>query len=131
MPVVLIVDDYRPNRVLARDVLGAAGFDTLEAATGVEAIDLAVEHVPDVILMDLRLPDMTGLEAARTLFGTARTARIPVVAMSANPLDGSGWLGEAGFMGSLEKPIRVATFPDQVRSYCAARVTDPGAPPPC
>ena len=125
MPVVLIVDDHRPNRILARDVLGAAGFDTLEAATGIEAIDLAVAHLPDVILMDLRLPDMTGVEAARTLFGTALTARIPVVAMSANPLDGSEWLGEAGFVGSLEKPIRVGTFPAQVRSFCAATVTDP------
>jgi CheY-like chemotaxis protein len=118
MPVVLIVDDHRPNRILARDVLGAAGFDTLEAATGVEAIDLAVEHLPDVILMDLRLPDMTGVEAARTLFGTERTARIPVVAMSAHPLEGSDWLGEAGFAGSLDKPIRVGTFPAQVRGFC-------------
>jgi two-component system cell cycle response regulator DivK len=131
MPVVLIVDDHRPNRILARDVLGAAGFDTLEAATGLEAIDLAVEHVPDVILMDLRLPDMTGVEVARTLFGTARTARIPVVAMSAQPLSGGVWLEEAGFVGSLEKPIQVRMFPAQVRSFCAARTTDPSAPPPC
>jgi two-component system cell cycle response regulator len=119
MPVVLIVDDNRPNRILARDVLGAAGFETIEAGTGAEAIDLAVEHVPDVILMDLRLPDMSGVEAARTLFGTARTARIPVVAMSAQPVEGSTWLEEAGFAGGLEKPIRVGSFPAQVRGFCA------------
>lgn len=120
MPTVLIVDDNEKNRKLARNVLSAAGFRTLEAATGAEAVALAVEHVPDVVLMDLRLPDMDGLEAARKLQGNERTARIPVVATSAMPLEGSGgWLEEAGFAGWLEKPIRVGTFPDQVRRYCA------------
>ena len=59
-PLVLIVDDNAKNLKLARDVLRAAGFRTLEAETGAEGIALAVEHVPDVILMDLRLPDMDG-----------------------------------------------------------------------
>lgn len=131
MPVVLIVDDNRPNRVLARDVLGAAGFDTLEAATAVEGIELAMARRPDVILMDLRLPDMAGTAAARALFGTADTARIPVVAMSAQPLDGSTWLQEAGFAGCLEKPIRVGSFPDEVRRFCEGRGDRPGPPPPC
>ncbi len=70
--------------------------------------------------MDLRLPDMDGTEAARTLGETTRTARIPVVAMSAMPLEGSGeWLEAAGFAGWLEKPIDVGTFAEQVRRYCA------------
>ena len=120
MPTVLIVDDNDTNRKLARDVLRAAGFQTLEAATGGQGIALAVEHVPDVILMDLRLPDMDGTEAARELGDSERAARIPVIAMSALPLEGSGeWLQVAGFAGWLEKPIRVGTFPDQVRRYCA------------
>ena len=120
MPTVLIVDDNDRNRKLARDVLRAAGFQTLEAATGGQGIALAVEHVPDVILMDLRLPDMDGTEAARELGASERAARIPVVAMSALPLEGSDdWLQAAGFAGWLEKPIRVGTFPDQVRRYCA------------
>ena len=67
MPVVLIVDDNEKNRKLAGSVLSAAGFRTIEAATGAEALALAAEHVPDVILMDLRLPDMDGTEAMRTL----------------------------------------------------------------
>ena len=119
MTVVLIVDDNEKNRKLAATVLSAAGFQTLEAGTAAEGLALAAERVPDVILMDLRLPDMDGTEAARTLRGDEPTAGIPVVAMSALPLEGSGeWLEAAGFAGSIEKPIRVDTFPDQVRRFC-------------
>jgi two-component system cell cycle response regulator DivK len=118
--VVLVVDDNDKNRKLATSVLRAAGFQTLEAATGAVGIELATEHVPHVILMDLRLPDMGGTEAARKLSDGERTALIPVVAMSALPLEGSGdWLEAAGFVGWLEKPISVSTFPDQVGRYCA------------
>ena len=118
-PLVLIVDDYEQNRKLARDVLRAAGFRTLEAASGAEAIALAGAHLPDVVLMDLRLPDMDGTEAARKLGADAWTAAIPVVALSSVPLTGSGGrLVAARFAGSLQKPISVGEFPDQVRSYC-------------
>ena len=118
-PLVLIVDDNEMNLKLVREVLRASGFGTLEAATGVEGIGLAGEHLPDVILMDLRLPDMDGTEAAQRLGAQARTASIPVVALSSLPLAGGGdWLQAAGFAGWLEKPIRVDEFPDQVRSYC-------------
>ena len=120
MPLVLIVDDNEKNRKLAHDVLTAAGFQTLEAATGTEGIAIAIQHLPDVVLMDLQLPDMNGTDALRELERNEPTARIPVVAMSAMPLEGtSGWVGEAGFAGSIEKPIRIATFPDQVRRHCA------------
>jgi two-component system, cell cycle response regulator DivK len=120
VPLILIVDDNEKNRKLAHDVLTAAGFQTLEAATGAEAIAIAGEHLPDVVLMDLQLPDMNGTDALRELARNEPTARIPVVAMSAMPLEGTaGWVGEAGFAGSIEKPIRIATFPDQVRRYCA------------
>jgi two-component system, cell cycle response regulator DivK len=122
VPVVLIIDDSDANRKLARVVLRADGFETVEAATGAEGIALAIEHVPDVILMDLRLPDMDGAQAARRLDEHARTSRIPVVAMSVMPLEESGeWLEAAGFAGWLAKPIRVGTFPDQVRFYCTGR----------
>jgi two-component system cell cycle response regulator DivK len=117
---VLVVDDNATNRKLARDVLDAAGFRTLEAATGAEGILRAAEHAPDVILLDLRLPDMPGAEVARRLRGDDGTARIAVVAMSALPLAELGeWLEAAGFDGYLDKPIHVSTFPDQVRRFCA------------
>jgi two-component system, cell cycle response regulator DivK len=116
--VVLIVDDNDGNRKLARDLLSRAGFRTLEAATGGDAITLASEHVPDVVLMDLRLPDMDGTDAARRLGDDERTSGIPVVALSALSLEGNDdWLEAAGFAGWLPKPIHVATFAEQVRRY--------------
>lgn len=119
MPLVLIVDDNERNRKLARDVLVAAGFQILEAASAADGIRAAVEHRPHVILMDLRLPDMNGVDAARAITQDERTAEIPVVAMSALSLDdGDGWLASAGFAGSLEKPIHVGSFPEQVRRFC-------------
>ena len=120
-PLVLIVDDNEKNLKLSRDVLRAAGFRTLEAACGADGIEIADEHLPDVILMDVRLPDMDGTDAARRLAGGARTARIPVVALTALRLEGAGdRLLAAGFAGCLEKPISIREFPEQVRRFCAS-----------
>jgi CheY-like chemotaxis protein len=112
--VVLIVDDSVKNAKLARDVLRFAGFRTLEAASGREGMALALEHHPDVILMDLRLPDLDGAEIARRLKEDERTAGIPVVAVTAD----TGRFREAVFDGYLAKPIRVTEFAEQVRGYC-------------
>ena len=101
-PLVLIVDDNEKNLKLARDVLRANGFRTLEAASGAEGIAIADEHQPDVILMDLQLPDMDGTHAARELGDGTRTMRIPVVALSSSPREGVGeWFLAAGFAGYL------------------------------
>lgn len=122
MTTVLVIDDNAMNRKLARDVLEAAGFRTVEAATAAEGIAQAAEHEPDVILLDLRLPDMPGVEVARRLRGEDGAPRIPIVAMSALSLEEHGdWLEAAGFAGYLDKPIHVSTFPDQVRSFCPER----------
>ena len=119
MPLVLIVDDNEKNLKLARDVLRAAGLHTLEAARGDEAIVLATDHRPDVVLLDLRLPDMNGEDVARELRRGAETARIPVVALSASRYAwSSDQLLAAGFDGYLQKPIDVRAFPDQVRDFC-------------
>jgi CheY-like chemotaxis protein len=118
-PLVLIVDDNATNLKLARDVLASAGFRTLEAATGEDALELARRHFPDVILMDLRLPDLDGREASRLLAADERTARIPIVALSSMTLaEAESWADQAGFAGYIEKPIDVELFPAQVRTYC-------------
>jgi two-component system cell cycle response regulator DivK len=120
LPLVLIVDDNERNRKLARDLLRVAGFRTLDAATAAEGIALASEHLPNVILMDLRLPDLDGTEAARILRAEPRTSRIPILAVTALPLDGlDDWLFDAGFAGSIVKPIDIESFPDVVRGFCA------------
>jgi two-component system, cell cycle response regulator DivK len=123
--LVLIVDDNDKNVKLARDVLGFAGFRTLEARSGGEGMSLAVEHLPDVILMDIRLPDMEGTTAFRNLRNEPRTARIPVVAVTSFAMKGDRErFLEEGFDGYLEKPISVREFPEQVRSYCEATERD-------
>ena len=117
--LVLVVDDDARNRKLACDVLLAAGLRTIVAETGQEAVALAAEHLPDVILMDLSLPDMDGTEVARILRDEARTAVIPVVLLSSISLEeGTAWLADAGFAGYLPKPIDIDAFPDQVRRFC-------------
>jgi two-component system cell cycle response regulator DivK len=117
--LVLVVDDDARNRKLVCDVLLAAEFRTIVAETGQEAVALAAEHLPDVILMDLSLPDMDGTEAARILQDEARTAVIPVVLLSSISLEeGTAWLTDAGFAGYLAKPIDIDAFPEQVRRFC-------------
>ena len=117
--LVLIVDDNEMNVKLARDVLRFNGFRTVEAGTGEEGVALAGEHLPDLILMDIRLPDMDGTAAARALKEDERTASIPVVALTSFAMKGDRerFLAE-GFDGYLEKPISVKDFPEQVRGFC-------------
>ena len=118
-PLVLIVDDSDRNRKLAREVLRHAEFRTLEAMTAAEGIALASAHLPDVILMDLRLPDLGGTQAARLLVADPRTSHIPVVAVTALPLGpGDEWLADAGFAGYIVKPIDTDALPGLVRGFC-------------
>jgi two-component system cell cycle response regulator DivK len=116
-PLVLIVDDNQQNARLARDVLRAAGFRTVEAASGAEAIAQAREAQPAVILLDIRLPDMDGGDVARRLKADPRTARIPVVALTSLAPGEGAWFLEAGFAGYLGKPIDVRQFPDEIRRF--------------
>jgi two-component system, cell cycle response regulator DivK len=115
-PLILIVDDNEQNAKLARDVLRAAGFRTIGAASGAEAVAQARAAQPVVILMDIRLPDIDGGHVARQLKADARTQWIPVVAMTALAL-GEGSFLEATFDGYVGKPIDVRAFPDEVRRF--------------
>ena len=126
--LVLIVDDNDMNVRLARDVLRFAGFRTLEAGTGDAGLSLAAEHAPDVILMDIRLPDMDGTDVVQRLKGQAATAEIPVIALTSFAMKGDRErFLTAGFDGYLEKPISIKTFPAQVRGYLpAVGVADDG-----
>ncbi len=115
-PLVLIVDDNAANRRLAVDVLRASGSRTVEATRAAEALSCASAQLPDVILMDLRLPDLDGTDALRTLRAEPLTASIPVVAVSATPLGaGDIWWRDAGFADYLVKPIDIDALVDVVR----------------
>jgi two-component system, cell cycle response regulator DivK len=118
-PLVLVVDDDERNRKLARDVLRADGLETVEAGTGGDALAAASEHLPDLVLLDMQLPDIDGMEVARRLRADARTAAIPLVAFTASRRMGTaGDLKEAGLDGYVEKPFDVRSFPAQVRGFC-------------
>jgi two-component system cell cycle response regulator DivK len=121
--LVLIVDDNARNLRLASEVLSLGGFRTVEAATAAEGLARAARDRPDVILMDVRLPDMSGTEATRLLKADSRTADIPVVALTSLAMKGDreALLG-AGFDGYLEKPVSVRDLADQVRAFC--RISD-------
>jgi CheY-like chemotaxis protein len=117
--LVLIVDDNEQNTELVRDVLQVYGFRTLEASTAQNGVDLARAHRPDVVLMDVRLPDADGVSALRSLRAHPETTSIPVVALTAFAMttDRERFLA-AGFDGYLTKPIDIQTLPDEVRRYC-------------
>ena len=117
MSTILIIEDNDKNMKLARDILNAKGYKTLEAVTGEEGVKLAKEKVPDLVLMDIQLPGMNGIEAFRQIRADAKTARIPVVALTASvtPTDRSE-INAAGFDAYVGKPINLKEFLDAVRA---------------
>jgi two-component system cell cycle response regulator DivK len=118
---VLVVEDNEKNMKLVRELLEATGYRPLEATTGSLALDLAIEHRPDLVLMDIRLPDIGGLEALSRLRADERTATIPVLAVTAQAMQGDRerFLA-AGFDGYLSKPIDVGQLLEAVSRYCEA-----------
>jgi two-component system, cell cycle response regulator DivK len=118
-PQILVVEDNEKNMKLFRDVLLATGHRTLEASTGGQAVELATEHTPDLVLMDIQLPDIGGIEALSRLRADERTASVPVVALTAQAMEGDRerFLA-AGFDGYLSKPVNVADLIDTVKRYC-------------
>jgi CheY-like chemotaxis protein len=116
--VILVVEDNERNLKLLRDVLEYAGYDVHAARTAEDGITLAANEPPDLVLMDLQLPGIDGVEALRRLRESPRTADIPVVAVTAQAMkqDRERAL-RAGFDGYVEKPISVRTFPDQIRGF--------------
>ena len=119
--LILVVEDNEKNLKLVRDLLQFNGFLTLEASTARRGLELAVEHGPHLILMDIQLPDMDGVAALGQLRADPLTAAIPVVALTAFAMkeDRERFLG-AGFDGYLAKPIDVRAFPKQIRTFVVA-----------
>ena len=120
--LILIVEDNEKNRKLVRDLLQLRGYRTLEASTAGEGINLATANNPDLILMDIQLPDLDGEAALGRLRAEPGTAGIPVIALTAQAMAGDRErLLRAGFAGYLAKPISIREFPEQVREFCERR----------
>ena len=117
MKLILIVEDNDKNLKLVRDVLQVKGYATLEAGNAEDGIALARARLPDLVLMDIQLPGMSGIEAIGLLRADPATAAIPVVAVTASvmPQDRNK-ITEAGFDAYVGKPINLKEFLDTVRN---------------
>ena len=119
--ILYIEDDFR-NRLLVQRILVAYGYSVVEAETGTDGIRLAQEVDPDLILMDINLPEMDGYEATARLKKIDKLAGVPIIAMTANVMKGDREKTmEAGCDGYIQKPIDVDLLPDQIEKFLAAR----------
>ena len=115
---VLIVEDNELNMKLFHDLLQANGFNTIETRNGIEALDLARKHKPDLILMDIQLPEVSGLEVTKWIKEDDELRAIPVVAVTAFAMKGDEErIREGGCEAYLSKPISVAKFLETVRHF--------------
>ena len=115
---VLIVEDNELNMKLFHDLLDAHGYKTLQTRNGMEALGIAREHRPDLILMDIQLPEISGLEVTKWLKDDDDLRSIPVIAVTAFAMKGDEErIREGGCEAYISKPISVSTFLDTVRQY--------------
>ena len=113
---VMIVEDNELNMKLFRDLIEASGYETVRTRNGLEALDLARLHMPDLILMDIQLPEVSGLEVTKWLKEDADLASIPVVAVTAFAMKGDEErIREGGCEAYISKPISVSHFLDTIR----------------
>ena len=120
MSVILIVEDNPRNMKLVRDVLQVKGHTTLEATNAEDGIVLATDRIPDLVLMDIQLPRMNGIDALKVLRANEATARIPVIAVTASVMQQDRtMITAAGFDGYVGKPINLAEFLDTVNKQLA------------
>ena len=116
---VLVVEDNEKNMKLFRDVLEASGYRLLEATTGEQAMELAAEQQPNLVLMDIQLPDIDGVDALGRLRADARTASIPVVALTAQAMHGDRErFLDGGFDAYISKPVDIVGFVKTVKEHC-------------
>lgn len=117
-PRILVVEDNPLNLKLVRDVLGAAGFDVVAAASGEEGLRLASTSPPDLVLMDLQLPGIDGVETMRRMRGGPAPVTAPIIAVTALAMaEDHERAAQAGFDGYIEKPISVRALVGEVRGF--------------
>lgn len=115
---VMIVEDNELNMKLFHDLLTAYGYDTVKTSNGHDALDLAREHTPDLILMDIQLPEVSGLEVTSWIKADQDLAHIPIVAVTAFAMKGDQErILNGGCQDYISKPITVMSFMNTVRQY--------------
>ncbi len=115
---ILIVEDNELNMKLFHDLLEAHGYETLQTQEGLKALDIAREHHPDLILMDIQLPEVSGLEVTKWLKADDELASIPVIAVTAFAMMGDEErIREGGCEAYISKPITVSTFLETIRKH--------------
>lgn len=115
---ILIVEDNELNMKLFNDLLEAHGYATLQSRNGMEAFELARQHKPDLVLMDIQLPEVSGLEVIKWLKEDDELGKIPVIAVTAFAMKGDeDRIREAGCEAYLSKPISVANFLEVVTQH--------------
>jgi two-component system cell cycle response regulator DivK len=115
---VLIVEDNELNMKLFRDLLEAHGYATLQTRNGIEALSLARDHRPDLILMDIQLPEVSGLDVTKWLKEDDQLRAIPVIAVTAFAMKGDEErIREGGCEAYISKPITVSMFLDTIRQF--------------
>jgi two-component system, cell cycle response regulator DivK len=120
MSMILIVEDNEKNMKLVRDILQHKGYSTLEAVTGGEGVRLAVDKRPDLVLMDIQLPDIDGIEALRRIRAEPALDAVPVLAVSASVMpDEQHKIVTSGFDAFITKPINLKQFVDTVQRFLA------------
>lgn len=119
---ILYIEDDFQNRLLVRRILGAYGYSVVEAEDGARGIQLAQELVPDLILMDINLPEMDGYEITKRLRKLQVLAHVPIIAMTANVMKGDREKTQAaGCDGYIAKPIDVDQLPDQIEHFLSSK----------
>ena len=113
----LVVDDNQNNQLLEKDLLELGGFEVLEAGNAADAIAIALKEIPDIIIMDVRLPDMRGTEAARLLREVKETCSIPIVFVTASIAGGFEEMNTISNSGLITKPINTRTFADEIIQF--------------
>jgi two-component system cell cycle response regulator DivK len=117
---VLIVEDNELNMKLFHDLLEAQGYETLQTREGLQALALAREHRPDLILMDIQLPEISGLEVVKWLKEDEELSSIPIIAVTAFAMKGDEErILEGGCEAYLSKPISVMSFIETVKGFLA------------
>lgn len=118
MPRILYIEDNQDNRLLVRRVLMAEGFEVLEASSAIDGIRLAEDATPDLILMDINMPEVDGLTATADIRRMDKLRKIPVIALTANVMKGDRERAlSAGCDGYIQKPIDIDRFPLEVMQF--------------